>query len=81
VAEKRILLNHDMSVRHMSQPRENPAGEIEVLELWTIVLQDSVSGSTTEISFGKDTRNELINRLTGGIVLAGGELPNVGPQG
>lgn len=77
MSEKRILLNQDMSVRKMSQPSTLPEGDPVILELWTIVFTDVATGNTTEISFNKETRDELVSRLTGGIVLAGGELPNV----
>lgn len=77
--ERRILMNHDMDVRETNQPR-TVDGDLTVVKLWTLVLTDLQSGTATEITFGREARDELVKRLTGGIVLAGGELPNIRPS-
>lgn len=59
------------------RPGEN--GDPEVFDMWTIVMTDRGTGDQHRISFTRDTRDELIRQLTGGIVLAGGELPRLPP--
>jgi hypothetical protein len=46
-------------------------------ENWTIILSDRVYGDQFRVTIDKDTRNEIVKQLTGGIVLAGGEFPSV----
>ena len=48
-----------------------------VVDVWMIVLTDRQSGDQIRVSFRKDARDELVRQLTGGIVLAGGELPKL----
>lgn len=52
-------------------------GGPEVVDVWTLVLTDMVSRDQIRISFRRDTRDELVRQLTGGVVLAGGELPRL----
>jgi hypothetical protein len=44
-------------------------------EVFRLMLTDKGTGDVTWLAFGKDVRDELVRQLTGGIVLAGGELP------
>ena len=48
-----------------------------VVEIWKLVFTDKQQGDQVVISFRKETRDDLVRKLTGGVVLAGGELPNV----
>lgn len=74
MASRRILANAEIDVRHRQAV---PPGEERPLDLWTLLITDPDSLETIEVTVGKDTRDEIVSRLTGGIVLAGGELPNV----
>lgn len=50
-------------------------GSPMVVDTWTIVFQDRSYGDQIRITVRKDARDALVRDLTGGIVLAGGELP------
>lgn len=52
-------------------------GEAEVVDVWTLVFTDVQSHDQIRIAFRRDTRDVLVRQLTGGIVLAGGELPKL----
>lgn len=52
-------------------------GEADVVDVWTLVFTDVQSHDQIRIAFRKDTRDMLVRQLTGGIVLAGGELPKL----
>jgi hypothetical protein len=56
---------------------ERPAGGEDV---WRIVLTDRAYGDQLILDIGRDARDELVKMLTGGIVLAGGELPRLPPN-
>lgn len=83
MARRTILTNAEIDVRHGQKPAagfaEAAAGGM--VDLWTLIFADPDTAETIEITIGKGTRDVLVERLTGGIVLAGGELPNVRPQG
>jgi hypothetical protein len=48
-----------------------------VVKVWSLVFTDRQSGDQIRIAFRQDTRDEIVRQLTGGIVLAGGELPKL----
>jgi hypothetical protein len=50
---------------------------LEMVDVWTITLTDRQTPHRILISFRKDARDELVRQLTGGVVLAGGELPKL----
>lgn len=56
---------------------DNGDETLEVVEVWTLVLTDRQSPHRIQIAFRKDARDELVRQLTGGVVLAGGELPKI----
>lgn len=51
--------------------------QLDVAEVWTLVLTDRVLGNQINLSFRREARDDLVRQLTGGIVLAGGELPQI----
>lgn len=57
------------------------ASEVEgapvTAEKWTLSFTDKTYGDQIRISFNKQVRDEVVKMLTGGIVLAGGDLPSV----
>lgn len=52
---------------------------VEMVDVWTIILTDRHTLEQQRLSIQKEARDTLIRDLTGGIVLAGGDLPNVKP--
>lgn len=50
---------------------------LEVVDTWTIILTDRQSRDQIRIAFRREARDELVRQLTGGVVLAGGELPKI----
>jgi hypothetical protein len=79
------LLNQHMGVRHDRVPEQPQPGTVlgpddpppPLRDLWTLVLTDRALGNTVEITFDRETRDDLVRQLTGGIVLAGGDLPRI----
>jgi hypothetical protein len=63
-----------------TQELTETGGQAEVLDLWTLVLVDGQSRDVIKISFTRDTRDELVRKLTDGIILAGGGFPLGGPH-
>lgn len=51
------------------------AGAPIVVETWTLVFTDRTYHDQYRVTFRRDARDALVSDLTGGIVLAGGELP------
>ena len=88
IAETRLDTLDDrmfqISVGHEKQPVTSSSDggdtvEVEMQDLWTILLteQSPPTGNQYVISFGRETRDEMVRVLTGGIVLAGGDLPRI----
>lgn len=67
------LRNQQMAAE--KQPGQNGAGE-----RFRLVFTDRNTGDVIWVGFNKQVRDELVRQLTGGIVLAGGELPKVPPK-
>lgn len=59
------------------QEPDTQDGEPTVVDTWTLILTDTQSRDQIRIAFRRDARDELVRQLTGGIVLAGGELPRI----
>ena len=55
----------------------NPEAEVVTQPLWTIVFTDRDTGEQIRVGLTRKGRDGLIKDLTGGIVLAGGELPSL----
>lgn len=47
------------------------------VDVWTLALTNMETRDQIRIQFRQDARDELVRQLTGGIVLAGGQLPNL----
>jgi len=52
-------------------------GQPETVEVWTLIFTDMQTKDQIRIAFRKEARDTLVKQLTGGIVLAGGEFPQV----
>lgn len=59
-----------------SEESEKNGSPVSV-DTWTIVLTDKTYGDQIRMTFRKDTRDALVRHLTGGVILAGGDLPSV----
>lgn len=46
-------------------------------DTWTLIFTDRATGDQIHIAFRREARDELVRQLTGGVVLAGGDLPSV----
>lgn len=57
-------------------PDQN-GGEAKKEEFWQIVLLEVGTGNSISYRCTKDIRDHIVRGLTGGIVLAGGDLPQV----
>ena len=49
-------------------------------ETWTLVFREQGSGNQIVFAMRREARDELVRQLTGGVVLAGGEFPQLGPR-
>lgn len=74
-----FLTGHSIDVEKGTELVERESGETTAEEKWSLVFQCRVTGNVIRYSFNRETRDELVRRLTGGIVLHGGELPNLKP--
>lgn len=71
------LWGWSVDVAKGTELEEHPDGPISH-DIWTLVFVEKNTGNLIKYPFRRDTRDELVRKLTGGIVLAGGELPNIG---
>lgn len=71
-----MLVGHHIQAVKGNEP-ETVDGEPQVVDTWTIVLTDMQSQDQIRVGMRRDVRDELVRQLTGGIVLAGGELPKL----
>jgi len=63
--------------QHMQAEKGSEQGPTGVAEVWTLIFSDKVTGDQVRVSFPREARDEIVRQLTGGIVLAGGELPRL----
>lgn len=63
-----------------SQPGTDGDGNPIIVETYYIAYQEQSSGDVIHIAFNEETRDVIVRQLTGGIVLAGGNLPKLPPQ-
>lgn len=56
---------------------DNGQEETMVVETWTLIFTDVQTQDQIRIGFRREARDELVRQLTGGVVLAGGELPRI----
>lgn len=75
-----ILHNHAMRAEKSSRVVERPGEEPTMEEVWTMAFADRQTGDSIQVTFDRTSRDELVRQLTGGIVIAGGELPKGGPH-
>ena len=74
------LYNQHIGVERSSEldaEESEKNGAPVMVDVWTIVLTDRTYGDQIRMSFRKDTRDAVVRDLTGGVILAGGDLPSV----
>jgi len=52
-------------------------GEPQVAQRWVLTYIDAQTGDTIRFAFDDEVRDYIVRELTGGVVLAGGNLPKV----
>jgi len=70
-----ILYNQHIAIEKGTEidgPASDQAGAPVVREMFTIILTDKSYGDQIRISITKETRDDIVKQLTGGIVLSGG---------
>jgi hypothetical protein len=72
-----ILDGYHMQAMKGTEVKERDGQPTEAVEVWQLVLTNMVSKDQIRISFRREARDELVRQLTGGVVLAGGELPRL----
>ena len=48
-----------------------------LVDTWALVFTDRTHGDRIRITFRREARDVLVRDLTGGVILAGGDLPSV----
>lgn len=74
------LVNHMVMVekgREPADPKAQGNGNAEMVDTWTIVMMDRATGDVLRLGMKRDLRDEIVRQLTGGIVISGGELPQL----
>jgi hypothetical protein len=71
-----ILENFSMGAVK-GQEIEERDGETTAVETWTLIFVDRQTGDQIRVGFRREARDDIVRQLTGGIVLAGGELPRI----
>lgn len=75
------LFNHHIGVEQMEVPDpdkpEIVPGTPTMQPYWYVILTDRDTGNQIRMGLTKKGRDGLVRDLTGGIVLAGGELPTL----
>jgi hypothetical protein len=75
-----ILTNQHIGVERGSEldsEESEKNGSPVSVDIWTIVYTDRTYGDQIKVTFRKDARDALVRQLTGGVILAGGDLPSV----
>lgn len=74
------LVNQHIAVERGSQ-LDNEASEENgspvSVDTWTVVFTDRTYGDQIRITFRREARDDVVRQLTGGVILAGGDLPSV----
>lgn len=74
------LFNQHISVERSSEldpeASEQNGGPVMV-DVWTLIFTDRSYGDQIKIGVRKEARDAVVRDLTGGVILAGGDLPSV----
>lgn len=70
------LLGWDVAVAKGSRPVKSDDGAPEGMdEVWLLVYRERETGNEITFEMSREIRDFVVRGLTGGIVLAGGDLP------
>lgn len=73
-----VLRGHDVRVGSGPIPVARGSNGEPVIETqWVITYIDKQTGDTVRYAFGDEVRDYIVRELTGGVVLAGGNLPKL----
>lgn len=70
MATRTFLAGWDVNAFKGTEPENG-----KLVENWTLAFQERGTGTQILFEMRRDARDELVRQLTGGLVLAGGELP------
>jgi hypothetical protein len=75
------LFNQHIEAKEGTKLVDNPEdpGAPLIEKMWTLTFSDRTYMDQHIIEFGQDARDHIVKVLTGGIVLAGGDLPQKPP--
>lgn len=73
------MFNQHIAVEKIQEldPKASTSDQPVVRDAWTLIFTDKTYGDRILITFTRETRDEVVRLLTGGIVLAGGDLPQM----
>lgn len=71
------LVGYNMQARKGTEVEERDGSPDGVVDIWELVFTSMTTKDQIRISFRREARDELVRQLTGGVVLAGGELPKL----
>jgi hypothetical protein len=77
MATKTHLEGWNTGAQKITVPMIEGNGEAEIREAWQIHFVEVGTGNKILFTMNRETKDELVRQLTGGIVLYGGELPKV----
>jgi hypothetical protein len=73
------LINQHIGVERGSELDDEESkknGAPVSVDTWTIVYTDRTYGDQIRVTFRKEARDQIVRQLTGGVILAGGDLPS-----
>lgn len=75
-----ILVNQHIGVERGSELDDEASkedGAPVLVDTWSLVFTDRTYGDQIRVVFRKEARDAIVRDLTGGVILAGGDLPSV----
>ncbi len=77
MAKQEILQGWKVGATKVPFPVPIDGGEPRIEERWNLGFIENGTGNRISFLMDRDTRDHLIRQLTGGVVLAGGDLPTL----
>ena len=74
------LLGWNIQAGKESEPGTDDDGNPIIVDAYYIAYQEHNSGDIIHIAFTEEVRDVIVRQLTGGIILAGGNLPKLPPK-
>jgi hypothetical protein len=70
------LVDHHMAAVKGTEVEESGT-DAALVDVWELVFTDRSNRDQIRIRFRREARDEIVRQLTGGVVLAGGDLPRL----